>query len=170
MFISSPSGGATLAMRMRAVMPLSNGIDFLRTYQTQTALLMNLTHHQRGLLSEKLKQEPRVIAAYLMGSVLKSHFRKDSDIDIAILPAPGSDISLMTRLEMAAALSTILHHPVDIGLLGTQDLIYAKETIVKGECIFCRDKYARDLFAATALSLYLQLKQQRVEVEHAYTA
>lgn len=131
---------------------------------------MSLTPNQRNLLSEKLKQDPRIIAAYLMGSVLKAHFRIDSDIDLAILPAPDKEISLMARLELASELSAILDHPVDIGLLDTQDLIYAKEAIVKGECIYCRDKYARDLFAATALSLYLELKQQRIEVEHAYSA
>ena len=131
---------------------------------------MNITPTQRDLLSATLKKDPRIIAAYLMGSVLNAHFRKDSDIDLAILPAPGKEISLMTRLDLAAELSTILYHSVDIGLLDTQDLIYAKEAIVKGECIYCRDKYARDLFAATALSLYLELKQQRIEVEHAYSA
>lgn len=131
---------------------------------------MSLTPDQRGLLLKRLQQEPRIVAAYLMGSVLTPRFRKDSDIDLAILPAPGSEISLMARLEMAAELSAVLDHPIDIGILDTQDLIYAKETILKGECIYCRDPYARDLFAATALSLYLQLKRQRIEVERAYSA
>ena len=96
---------------------------------------MSLTPNQRNLLSEKLKQDPRIIAAYLMGSVLKNHFRKDSDIDLAILPAPDKEISLMARLELAVELSAILDHPIDIGLLDTQDLIYAKEAVIKGECI-----------------------------------
>ena len=91
---------------------------------------MSLTPIQRNLLSEKLKPDPRIIAAYLMGSVLKAHFRIDSDIDLAILPAPDKEISLMARLELAAELSAILDHPVDIGLLDTQDLIYAKEAAI----------------------------------------
>lgn len=130
---------------------------------------MNLTPNQRDLLSEKLRQEPRIIAAYLMGSVLKAHFREESDIDLAILTAPGKEMSLMERLELSATLSATLDRFVDIGLLDTQDLIYAKEAIITGECMYCRDNYARDLFAATALSLYLELKRQRIEVEHAYS-
>ena len=131
---------------------------------------MNLAPRRREALAEALRKDPRVVAAYLLGSVRGAHFRPDSDIDLAILPAPGVEMPLAERLALAAALSTEVGRDVDIGLLGTRDLVYAKEAIVTGECVFCRNAFQRDLFAATALSLYLQLKHQRREVEDAYRA
>lgn len=107
---------------------------------------MNLSRRQIDLLSGAFQQDSRIAAAYLMGSVLKEHFRGQSDVDIAVLPAVGTKMSLMERLAIAAELSDIVCRSVDIGLLDTQDLIYAKEAIIDGLCIFCRDKYARLIF------------------------
>lgn len=131
---------------------------------------MNLSPAQLDHLVGKLKKDRRIAAAYLMGSALTNRYRSDSDVDIAILLVPGTKMHLIERLELAADLEALLAHPVDIGLLSTQDLVYAKEAIVAGRCIFARDPAFKDLFAATALSLYFQLLRQRKEVEDAYSA
>lgn len=120
-------------------------------------------------LTKPLIRDARILAAYLLGSVLTPNFRRESDVDVAILLHPGQEMSSMERLELAADLSNGVGHSVDIGLLSTRNLVYAKEAIIKGRCIYCRDTGARDLFAATALSLYLQLKQERRVVEKVYT-
>jgi hypothetical protein len=55
-------------------------------------------------------------------------------------------------------------------VLDTTNLVYAKEAYLNGECIFCRDSLRRDLFGATVLGEYLDLREVRQEVEHAYQA
>ena len=130
---------------------------------------MNLSQAQTDYLVHELKKHRRIAAAYLLGSVLTTDFRNDSDVDLAILLVPGRKMHLLERLELAANLETHLGHPVDIGILSTRNLVYAKEAIVRGRCIFSRDSAFKNLFAATALSLYVQLHRQRKEVEDAYS-
>ena len=130
---------------------------------------LHLDVGQIEALTKPLIRDPRIMAAYLLGSVLTPYFRRESDVDAAILLHPGREMTSMERLELAADLSKGLGHSVDIGLLSTWNLIYTKEAIIEGRCIYCRDTGARDLFAATALSLYLQLKQERRIVEKLYT-
>lgn len=132
--------------------------------------VVQVSHERIDRMVERLAADSRIVAAYLLGSVLKPNFRRDSDIDLGILVATGRKVSPMEQLELASDLSIVLGHPVHIGLLNTQNLIYAKEAIIEGVCIYRGDTGARDLFAATALSLYLQLKQERREVEKVYAA
>ena len=129
---------------------------------------MHLSDVQIQKLCDRLSSEGRILAGYLLGSVVRGHFRDDSDMDLAVLLGPGRRMDLMARLELAADLSQVAGRTVDVGLLSTQNLIYAKEAIISGRCIYCRDTGARDLFAATALAMYLQLKRERREIEKAY--
>ena len=121
-------------------------------------------------IADVLKKDRRVSAAYLLGSALTDRLRADSDIDIALLPAPGCSLSQMDLFTVSSELGTCCPRPVDIGILSTHNLIYAKEALLQGECLFCKDQYYHDLFVATALGLYLELRTARREVEHAYTA
>lgn len=131
---------------------------------------MHLSQTQVDHLVHELKKHRRIAAAYLLGSILTTNYRNDSDVDLAILLTPGPEMHLLERLELAADLETHLGHPVDIGVLSTRDLVYAKEAIVRGRCIFSKDSAFKNLFAATALSLYFQLRRQRKEVEDAYNS
>ncbi len=72
------------------------------------------------------------------------------------------------QLSLSARLQDALPYEIDIGILGTQDVVYAAQAILHGDCIFFRDRYKKDLSAATCLALYVELKRQRIEVEHAY--
>jgi hypothetical protein len=76
----------------------------------------------------------------------------------------------MDLLHLSGQLRTYCSRAVDIGILSTHNLVYAKEALLQGECLFCKDQYFHDLFVATALGLYLELRTARREVEHAYTA
>ncbi|MFP4035346.1 MAG: type VII toxin-antitoxin system MntA family adenylyltransferase antitoxin [Desulfovermiculus sp.] len=121
-------------------------------------------------IADSLKKDERISAAYVLGSAVTDRLRADSDIDIALLPAPGHSLSQMDLLHLSSQLGTCCPRPVDIGILSTHNLIYAKEALLQGECLFCKDQYYHDLFVATALGLYLELRTARREVEHAYTA
>lgn len=115
-----------------------------------------------------LQKDQRIVAAYLLGSVVSGRLHAKSDIDLAILFDPPKSFTTMDQLYLAAAIQEKLPYEVDIGILGTHDLIYSTQAIIHGRCIFARDKFKKDLFAATCLSLYAQLKYERSEVENAY--
>lgn len=124
------------------------------------------------LISKKINSilihEIKVEAAYLMGSVVSGRLHPQSDIDLAILPITPKSFSTIDRLSLSARLQDELAYEIDIGILGTHDVIYAAQAIFHGDCIFFRDRFRKDLFAATCLALYVELKRQRNEVEHAY--
>ena len=119
-------------------------------------------------LSQELYRHPHLLAAYLLGSAGTDHFRPDSDLDIALLPYPGHSLSGKDMLELAADLQDHFGYIMDIGLLSTRQLIYTKEAITQGHRLFCRDEYLHDLFVATALSLYAQLRLECREIEKVY--
>ena len=129
-----------------------------------------MTMNKRTKVQGMLKQYPAIFAAYLHGSTAKGTARPDSDVDIALLPAPAQRLSLKFRLECAGELESILGCTVDLGELSSRNLIYAKEVIENGEEIFTKNRFHSDLFMATALAMYAELQQQRKEVLHAYTA
>ncbi len=113
---------------------------------------------------------PWVYAAFVLGSAVRGALRPRSDIDIALLPGPGYKPSPFERVEITGQLEDILGREADVGILGTHNLIYAKEAYFTGRCIYSKDNYYRDLFGATALGLYYRLRQERKEVEDAYRA
>ncbi len=135
-------------------------------------LAMPEQNHTITTVSEKIraiiKQDEKIQAAYLLGSIVHGNFHPHSDIDLAILPIVPKSYSTMDRLMLASRLKDELDREIDIGILGTYDLIYSSQAILQGECIYYRDRFAKDLFAATCLSLYFDLKRQRIEVERAY--
>ncbi len=117
-----------------------------------------------------IEGDARISAAYILGSVARKEARQDSDIDIAILPSPGVTLSALDHLQLNADIGESVTLPVDIGILSSQNVIYAKEAILRGKCIVVKDRTYRDIFAATALGLYVALRDERMEIEHAYTA
>ena len=131
---------------------------------------MVMTIEKQAQVQRVLEHYPKILAAYLHGSIAKGTARPDSDVDIALLPNPGQHLPLKFRLECAGELESILGCPVDLGELSTGNLIYAKEVIANGQEIFTTNRFQSDLFMATSLAMYAELQQQRKEVLNAYTA
>ena len=121
-------------------------------------------------LTERLEREEHVAAAYLLGSAVRGALRPDSDIDIALLPVRGRVVSSEDRLSLAADLEEIAGRPVDVGVLSTANLVYAKEAVAHGVVILERDRTVRARFAMLVLSMYASLQESRREVLHAYAA
>ena len=122
------------------------------------------------LLKKRLGQEKDLAAAYLLGSGARGRLRPDSDLDLALLPVCGRVISPEDRLSLAADLEELARRPVDLGVLSTANLVYAKEAVAQGVLIFERDPSARARFAMLALSMYAGLQESRREVLQAYAA
>ncbi len=129
-----------------------------------------MTPPQQQAVKELFDQVPCLAAAFLLGSAACGRLRQDSDVDIAILPQPGANLRLADRIQLAVQLEDVFKRKVDLGVLDHHNLIYAKEAYLSGHCIYCRNTFQRDLFGATALGLYAELKQTRREIEHAYQA
>ena len=115
-------------------------------------------------------RERRINAAYLLGSSARGTLRSDSDVDIGVLLFPDQVLNFQERLDLRVRLEKILQRDVDLGIMDRNNLIYAKEAFLTGRCIYCLDEFQRDLYVATTLGLYLELRKSREEVEHAYLA
>lgn len=121
-------------------------------------------------LIERLEHQEHVAAAYLLGSAARGELRPGSDLDIALLPVRGAAFLSEDRLSLAADLEEIAGRSVDVGILSTANLVYAKEAVAHGIVIFERDRTARARFAMLVLSMYASFQESRREVLHAYAA
>ena len=113
--------------------------------------------------------DPRLDAAYALGSVVRGGLRASSDIDIALLPASGATLPARDLSELAARLADIAERPVDLGVLSSRNLVYAHQAILTGECVWLRDGISAGLRIATLLGLYTRFQFDRREVLDAYT-
>lgn len=68
-----------------------------------------------------LRDDERISAVYLHGSVARGEARADTDIDLELL----------------------LHRTADVGEVSSRSLVYAKEVIYNGVDVFVRDEYHR---------------------------
>ena len=116
------------------------------------------------------EKEPRILAAYVLGSAVHGTLRPDSDVDFGLLLQPGSALSALEISDLASELTLELGRPVDIGLISTHNLIFARQCVLTGQQIFCRDFLRAGLTVATLLGLAMQLDFERREIVHAYTA
>lgn len=119
---------------------------------------------------EALRQCGAVETAYLLGSAAAGRLRDDSDVDVAILPSRRAGISVDERLALTAELARIFGRSVDLGVLSTANVVYAKEAIVTGQILFERDPRVTARFAMLGLSMYASLQEARQEVLRAYAA
>ncbi len=111
-----------------------------------------------------------VEAAYLLGSAAAGRLRGDSDVDVAILPRRGAGFPVDQRLTLTAELARLFGRPVDLGVLSTANVVYAKEAVVHGRILFERSHRVTAHFAMQALSMYASLQEARREVLRAYAA
>jgi predicted nucleotidyltransferase len=130
----------------------------------------SLHHDAIRQAREVLLGHPAVEAAYLLGSAAEDRLRRDSDVDVAIRVRRSSVLSVEDRLALMATLGTIFGRPVDLGLLDTSNLVYAKEAITRGRLIAERDHTVTATFAMYVLSMYATLQEARREVLRAYAA
>jgi len=121
-------------------------------------------------LATRLGSASGIDAAYLLGSAASGQLRSDSDVDIALLPTRGASFDGKQLAALAADLESIAERPVDLGILNTGNLVYAKEAVSRGKLFYERDPAARRRFAMHALSMYADLQETRREILDAYAA
>jgi len=111
-----------------------------------------------------------VLAAYLLGSAARDQLRGDSDVDVAILLNRRGRLAPDERIALTAELAAVFGRPVDLGVLSTANVVYAKEAVVTGRLLFARDPNVAAEFAMLSLSMYASLQESRREVLRAYAA
>ena len=132
----------------------------------QTQYLHRVAEH----LNNILKNRSDIAAAYLLGSAVKGMLRDDSDVDIALLPADEAAISIQSRLELAALLEAKLNRTIDIGIISSNNLIYASEAILNGRRIITFQKDYTEATETRLLGCYFTFRQDRKMVEEGYHA
>lgn len=114
------------------------------------------------------ENDPRFLALYLLGSAVSGRMRPDSDVDLAVLLEPGHELPALERAELAALAALELRRDVDLGELGSRNLVYAREAILKGRRLWARQAGRADLRAAILLGMYARFNVERREVTNAY--
>lgn len=131
---------------------------------------MNDIEEKLNEVLDYVKTFDQINAVYLHGSYAKGVQHPNSDIDMAVLMNGGSQLKTENILVMVGQLELIFNRKVDVGVLSSKNLIYAKEVIEHGISVFCRNKFEKELFEATILSMYLDLQIERKEILNAYRA
>jgi predicted nucleotidyltransferase len=116
------------------------------------------------------KKNPKILAVHLLGSLLRNELRNDSDIDFGILLFQGEKIDPIELLALSNELSWELGRNVDIGLINSKNLVYAKEALLCGEQIYAKDKSEVSIISSSLLAMYLRFNEDRKEVLDAYKA
>ena len=117
-----------------------------------------------------IKSFDMINALYLHGSYAKGVQHPNSDIDLAVLMKDFAALKAENILIMSAQLELIFNRKVDLGILSSKNLVYAKEVIEHGRSVFCRNRFEKELFEATMLAMYLNLQMEREEILNAYRA
>ena len=105
-------------------------------------------------ISDYFSNKSNVLAVFLMGSAARGQLRKDSDIDLAILPFNGKDISSLELFNMVGDLGYAFGYDFDLGVMSSQNLVYAKEAIFQGKRIQTKDELATQFRVNDLLSMY----------------
>jgi len=121
-------------------------------------------------MSPLLNSDQRIIAVYALGSVVRDALRAESDIDLALLIAPGASLSAHELAAFSNSLTEIVGRRVDLGLLSAKNLVYTRQALLAGECIYQRPLSKAALMVATWLGLYAGYQEERREILNAYTA
>ena len=116
-----------------------------------------------------LEKEPDILAVYLLGSALYGSLRPDSDIDIGLMMKPGHKLSSLLKANISCDLSFELKRTVDVGQISSNNLIYAREALLKGKLIYTKNEAETNLYRANLLGMYIQFNMDRQEVVNAYS-
>jgi len=122
----------------------------------------------RKVVTNYFTDNNHIIAVYLHGSYAKKTVHPGSDIDLAILLKQGDEIVSRELLAMSADIEVELDCVIDLGIVSSKNLVYAKEVIYNGQCLLCKDKYKKELYETTLLSMYTDFQYERREILNAY--
>lgn len=111
------------------------------------------------LLREAL---PDLLAIYRFGSTATGMTVRESDLDLAVLPAAPLDP--VRRWDLQEHLAMSLHVPVDLVDLLSASTVMRMQVLQGSILLFESDGAARERFETVAYSSYARLNEERREI------
>jgi len=102
---------------------------------------------------------PDVVAIYRFGSTATGQAVRDSDVDIAVLPAAPLESSF--RWDLQERLALALHRPVDLVDLLRASTVMRMQVLESAILLFEHDPSPRLRFETAASSGYARLNEER---------
>lgn len=116
--------------------------------------------HLLGRIKQKiLEVYPDSIAIYVFGSFGTKYERKDSDVDIAILP--NASIDSVKLWYFAQEIATEIDRDVDLIDLLEASTVFRYLIITTGKRIYCSDQNECGRIESVYRSMYLRFKEDR---------
>lgn len=104
-------------------------------------------------LDAVFRRYPDVQAVYLFGSAAEDRMRRDSDIDLAVVPRTGN--CRERRLEMLADLTRAGFDNVDLVFLDTDDLVLKYEVVRQNYVVYQAADFDRGAMYSKVVRMYL---------------
>lgn len=105
-------------------------------------------------VTQKLRNDERVIFAYLYGSAARGTMREDSDVDIAVfLESPENDPLLEAGISLE--LEQILDRSVDVRIINHAPAIFINQVLKDGILLISKDDRLRINFEVKNMNEYL---------------
>lgn len=108
------------------------------------------------LLCERL---PKVVAIYSFGSSGTQYERKDSDVDLAVLPQAPVDSAYLW--EVAQEIAKELGKDVDLVDLLQASTVMRSQVLAAAKRLYCRDRLACERFEDYVYTSYARLNEER---------
>ena len=106
-----------------------------------------------------LKNEERILVAYLFGSYARKIQTSQSDVDIAVLLSSVPENILEYYLYLTNRLAKVLESDVDLIILNAASPLLKYQVIKYGKLLYSRKEEARVTFEARAQSEYLDFSR-----------
>lgn len=90
-----------------------------------------------------LTDYPGILTIYLLGSALNGTMRSDSDIGFALLMQSGKHINALEKADIALKLTILFERDVDLGEIGSRNIVYSREAILNVRRIYAQNKKYR---------------------------
>jgi predicted nucleotidyltransferase len=137
-------------------------------YRKTSKNLLNVMNNLIPQISIYFDSHPSILSVYLLGSTARGTRRIDSDIDLGIMPFDGSVVSSSELLKMTGDLGYEFGYDFDLGLVQSNNLVYAKEAIWTGERIHSKNDLTTLWKENTLTSMYFNFQVERKVVIDAY--
>lgn len=104
---------------------------------------------------------PEALGVWVYGSFADGYARRDSDLDVAILP--DRPLDTWDRYDRAARVASRLGRDVDLVDLRAVGTVLRFEVAIRGVRVAARDPFACDMFETASMAMFQRLQEAQRE-------